>query len=127
MNNNSRTITLLEQNIIPTTKTRLYLVLRQKGFQDQIIENVKEEVEKRLSKRMNDLIPKLENIQFDDPVESLKYIILKEVINILDELSKEKMIKLNEKDKEIIFNLMNKGDEKENETKFPKNEFKKGP
>ena len=109
---NSQTITVVEEKVLEKSKNTLYLVLRQKGFADEIIEKVNEEIEKRLEQYLNGIIDKLKDMKFDNPEEALKWLLLKQLIIILEDMYKEKMLNLCEGDKKIIFDILNdKGEE----------------
>ena len=107
----TQTITVLEKQITEESKKTLYLVLRKKGFADEIIEEINKEVEKRLELYLNKIIHKLENMHFDNPEEALKCLLLKQVIKILDEMEKEKLLSIGEEDKKIINDILNSRDE----------------
>ena len=111
----TQTITVLEKQITEKSNKTLYLVLRQKGFADEIIEKINKEVEKRLESILNKKIHKLENMHFDNSEESLECFLLKQVIKILDDMQKEKLLNISEEDKKIIFDILNNKDEKNKE------------
>ena len=110
--NISQTLTLVEQNVSLKTRKTLYLVLKRKGLADEIIENIDKEVEKRLIEYLNNIAPKLNQMNFDDPVEALECLLLKQVVKILDDMIKEKMLNLNEEDKKRLFDLFQNENEK---------------
>ena len=116
--NISQTLTLVEQNVSLKTKKTLYLVLKRKGLADEIIENIDKEVEKRLIEYLNNIAPKLNQMNFDDPVEALECLLLKQVVKILDDMIKEKMLNLNEEDKKRLFDLF-QNENDENKAKNP--------
>ena len=116
--NISQTLTLVEQNVSLKTRKTLYLVLKRKGLADEIIDNIDKEVEKRLIEYLNNIAPKLNQMNFDDPVESLECLLLKQVVKILDDMIKEKMLNLNEEDKKRLFDLFQNENEK-NKAKNP--------
>ena len=116
--NISQTLTLVEQNVALKTSKTLYLVLKRKGLADEIIENIDKEVEKRLIEYLNNIAPKLNQMNFDDPVEALECLLLKQVVKILDDMIKEKMLNLNEEDKKRLFDLFQNENEK-NKAKNP--------
>jgi Mg/Co/Ni transporter MgtE len=116
--NISQTLTLVEQNVSLKTRKTLYLVLKRKGLADEIIENIDKEVEKRLIEYLNNIAPKLNQMNFDDPVEALECLLLKQVVKILDDMIKEKMIYLNEEDKKRLFDLFQNENDK-NKAKNP--------
>jgi Mg/Co/Ni transporter MgtE len=116
--NISQTLTLVEQNVALKKSKTLYLVLKRKGLADEIIENIDKEVEKRLIEYLNNIAPKLNQMNFDDPVEALECLLLKQVVKILDDMIKEKMLNLNEEDKKRLFDLFQNENEK-NKAKNP--------
>ena len=116
--NISQTLTLVEQNVSLKTRKTLYLVLKRKGLADEIIDNIDKEVEKRLIEYLNNIAPKLNQMNFDDPVEALECLLLKQVVKILDDMIKEKMLNLNEEDKKRLFDLFQNENEK-NKAKNP--------
>ena len=116
--NISQTLTLVEQNVTLKTRKTLYLVLRRKGLADEIIDNIDKELEKRLIEYLNKIAPKLNQMTFDDPVTALECLLLKQVVKILDDMIKEKMLNLNEEDKKRLFDLFQNENEK-NKAKNP--------
>ena len=116
--NISQTLTLVEQNVSLKTRKTLYLVLKRKGLADEIIENIDKELEKRLIEYLKNIAPKLNQMNFDDPVEALECLLLKQVVKILDDMIKEKMLNLNEEDKKRLFDLFQNENEK-NKAKNP--------
>ena len=116
--NISQTLTLVEQNVTLKTRKTLYLVLKRKGLADEIIDNIDKELEKRLIEYLNKIAPKLNQMTFDDPVTALECLLLKQVVKILDDMIKEKMLNLNEEDKKRLFDLFQNENEK-NKAKNP--------
>jgi Mg/Co/Ni transporter MgtE len=116
--NISQTLTLVEQNVALKTSKTLYLVLKKKGLADEIIDNIDKELEKRLIEYLKNIAPKLNQMNFDDPVEALECLLLKQVVKILDDMIKEKMLNLNEEDKKRLFDLFQNENEK-NKAKNP--------
>ena len=116
--NISQTLTLVEQNVALKTSKTLYLVLKRKGLADEIIENIDKELEKRLIEYIKNIAPKLNQMNFDDPVEALECLLLKQVVKILDDMIKEKMLNLNEEDKKRLFDLFQNENDK-NKAKNP--------
>ena len=116
--NISQTLTLVEQNVTLKIRKTLYLVLRRKGLADEIIDNIDKELEKRLIEYLNKIAPKLNQMTFDDPVTALECLLLKQVVKILDDMIKEKMLNLNEEDKKRLFDLFQNENEK-NKAKNP--------
>jgi Mg/Co/Ni transporter MgtE len=116
--NISQTLTLVEQNVALKKSKTLYLVLKRKGLADEIIESIDKELEKRLIEYLKNIAPKLNQMNFDDPVEALECLLLKQVVKILDDMIKEKMLNLNEEDKKRLFDLFQNENEK-NKAKNP--------
>jgi Mg/Co/Ni transporter MgtE len=116
--NISQTLTLVEQNVALKKSKTLYLVLKRKGLADEIIESIDKELEKRLIEYIKNIAPKLNQMNFDDPVEALECLLLKQVVKILDDMIKEKMLNLNEEDKKRLFDLFQNENEK-NKAKNP--------
>lgn len=112
--NISQTITVVEENITKKVKRKLYLVLKKKGFADEIIDNIDNELEKRLIEFIKNIAPKLNEMNFDDSEKSLECLMVKQAIKILDDMIKERMLKLNEEDKKALYDLF------ENENKEKK-------
>jgi len=109
--NISQTLTLVEQKVTTKAKKTLYLVLRRKGFADEIIDSIDYEIEKRLIEFVKNIAPKLNQMKFDNPEDAIECLLLKEMIKILDDMLKEKMLNLNEEDKKNLFDLLKKEDE----------------
>jgi len=106
------TITDYEKKILKKGKNALYLVLRQKTFPDQIIDELKIEVEKRFKNFLMNIAPKLNNIKLENKENGLKYILIKGLINILNQMFNERMITLSDKDRNIVKEIFDeKGDE----------------
>ena len=112
-NSSSITLTCVEEKISKETKKTLYLVLRRKGLTDESIEKINKEAEKRLSEFIERIMPELKNMKFDNPEEALKYLLLKQMIKILDDMSKEKILFLCEEDKKKVFDILENKDKKE--------------
>lgn len=112
ISNLSQTITLVEQKVTTKAKKTLYLVLKKKGFAEEIIDNIDKELEKRLIEYLKNIAPKLNQMNFDNPEEALECLLLKQMIKILDDILKEKMLNLNEEDKKKLFDFFKNEDEK---------------
>ena len=109
--NTSQTITLVEQKVTKKAKNTLYLVLKKKGFAQEIIDSIDQEIEKRLIEYLKTISPKLNQMDFDNPEKALECLLLNQMIKILDDMLKERMLKLNEEDKKIIFGILENKDE----------------
>lgn len=115
---NTQIITYAKQK----AKQSLYLVLKKKSFGAQLVEEINEEVERRLTKFIEKLIKEIKEWQCEDPDKLLKYTILKAIIKILDNIMKENFIQMTENDKIAVEKIFGNGDDDEND-KF-KNERK---
>lgn len=104
--NNSASTTCLSQILIQKGNKILYLVLKTKPFSEEIIEEVRNIIKERLHKSLLNIVPRIENVQFKDPEQTLKIIILNAIIKILNNMIKEDIIKLNENDLKILYNLL---------------------
>ena len=112
-NNYSQTVTCVEEKFIKKTHEKLYLVLKKKGLAEQIIEKIGEESEKRLKEFLMKILPKLNEMHFDNPEEALETLMLKQMIKILDDMYKERLLLLSEKDKQLLFEHLEKKDDAE--------------
>ena len=112
-NNYSQTVTCVEEKFIKKTHEKLYLVLKKKGLAEQIIEKIGEESEKRLKEFLIKILPKLNEMHFDNPEEALETLMLKQMIKILDDMYKERLLILSEKDKQLLFEHLEKKDDAE--------------
>ena len=101
--NVSQTITLVEQKVTAKAKNTLYLVLKKKGFVEKAIEDIDKELEKRLIEYLKNIAPKLNQMKFDDPEKALECLFLKQMIKILDDMLKERLLILNEEDKKLLY------------------------
>lgn len=113
--NQTRTITIVEEKVLRKGKNVLYLILKPRNFEEEIIENINEEIEIRFKNYIEKLIPKIINIKFDDNENSLKYIMASGLVKILKEMLKEIKLTLSPNDKMII----------EREIELDKNQEKK--
>jgi hypothetical protein len=105
--NNYYQINEAKSNLLNNTKKAMNQILKKNSFAENIIRNLEIEVEKRFQIFLNNKLPSLKSKKFDDPENSLKYIMLKAIINILDDLFYEKMITISESDKILIRNILN--------------------
>ena len=108
------TATCVEEKVIKKTNEKLYLVLKKKGLPEQIIDEINAESQNRLEDYLLQILPKLKNMYFDNPEEALECLILKQMIIILDNMFKERLPFLSERDKKALFETLEKpGDEEE--------------
>lgn len=112
----SQTITEVEIKVTKKARNKLYLVLREKGMIQRVIDEINDEAEKRFINSINILLPKLNEMHFDNPEEILTCLFLKKMIEILDQMLKEKILLLNDKDKNLLFETIEKGEEEKNES-----------
>ena len=98
---NNQITTVIENKVLKKGKKALYLVLKKKSFADEIIESLQDEIEERFNKFLCQIAPKLNNIKLDNEEDSLKYLLIKGLIKILNDMLKERRINLTEKDKMI--------------------------
>lgn len=101
MESHSKTITVVEEKVSKKAKNTLYLVLKKRGFEEEVIEKMNTELERRFLEVLKRITPRLSEMHFDNPEEALEYILLKEIIKILDDFIKENMLNLNEDDKNV--------------------------
>ena len=59
------------------------------------------------------ILPKLNEMHFDNPEEALETLMLKQMIKILDDMYKERLLLLSEKDKQLLFEHLEKKDDAE--------------
>lgn len=113
-NIHSQTLTVTDygKKVLKKGKKALYLVLRQKTFPDQIMDELEIEIEKRFKNFLMNIAPKLNDIKLENKENGLKYILIKGLINILNQMFNERMITLSDKDRNIVKEIF---DEKEDE------------
>ena len=115
--NKTDTLTQYENKVTQKAKNALYLVLKKKTFADEVINSLQVEIEKRFKKFLNNIAGDLERIKLEDEENGLKYIILRGMINILNEMLKERMILLSDKDKKIVNDIFEGQEENEEDLK----------
>ena len=103
------------QTSVKKGKKVLYLVLKKKPSSKDMLQKLEKEVEERLKNYLIEIAPKLNALKLDNPEESLKYIILKGLINILKSMINEHSISLSEEDRSILNDIMKEDDDKEKE------------
>lgn len=106
-------ISNLTNHAVLKGKKILHLVLKPKINEGNIIKELEDEIEKRLGNFINKMSNKLLNTKFDNPEESLKYILLKALSIILEQLFNELHLELSPHDKEL-FNLVMEGENSDN-------------
>lgn len=115
----TQTITQFEKRLIEKGKKVIYLVLKPKTFGNEIIDSLHAELEKRFGNFVKQISPQLNNIKFEDEENSVKYIMLRAISEILTKMMNERMINLSSKDKKIIDDIFT--DERKNIDKKEKN------
>ena len=80
--NNYYKVNEIKNNLLNKTNNALNQILRKNSFAESIIYNLEREVERRLQIFLNNKLSAINSKKFDDPENSLKYIMLKEIINI---------------------------------------------
>ena len=101
-NNYSQTLTCVEEKFIKKTHEKLYLVLKKKGLAEQIIEKIGEESEKRLKEFLMKILPKLNEMHFDNPEEALETLLLKQMKINEEDMYKKRLLFRRKKDKQIL-------------------------
>lgn len=117
--------TCTNTNILQYAKLKarksLYLVLKKKPFAKEIVEELNEEVERRLTNFIEKLVKKMEERQNDDPEKLLKYTILKAIVRILDNIMKENYIQMTEDDKAAVEIIFGDGDDSDDNDDYNAN------
>lgn len=101
-------ITQVTYTTVNKGKQILHLVLKQKPFTVEVIEEIEKDIEIRMGQFIQTISPKLENMNFENPEQSLKVIILRGLINVLKELIQEHKIPLTESDIKSLNEIMAK-------------------
>ena len=111
----SKTCTTTDTQLLKYAKLKarksLYLVLKKKPFATKIVEELNEEVERRLTIFIERLVKKMEGRKCDDPEKLLKYTILKAIVKILDNIMKENYIQMTEDDKIAVEKIFGDGND----------------
>lgn len=105
MSNSTYTLTSIVQYAKEKAKKTLYLVLKKKPLSVKTLEKINVEIEKKLTKFFDKIIPKLEEIKPKDPEKFLKFMMLKATLKILDKIMEENFMKLTEEDKIAAKNI----------------------
>lgn len=103
----------------------LYLVLKKKPFTQQIIEEIQEEMEKRFSQYLQNIIHKLINMKFDNPNQALKVLFLKILINVANQMVNEDKIHLSNSDLKLLEEIYKEEDKNDNMKKEENDDSKK--
>ena len=108
---NNATITQVYDNCVNKGKKTLFLVLKKKSEEKQIIEDIEKELEHKMKLFLQKILPKIQNLKFENPEKSLRVIILKGLINALKDLIKQYFGELSQNDQNLINGIMDE-DEK---------------
>jgi hypothetical protein len=100
--NVTQCLTELSPAIINKGRKTLYLILKGKPLPEQIMDDLREQVEKRYLDFINSKRKLLETIKPEDPEEFYECFLLKAMITVLEEMLKEKKINLTEKDRQTL-------------------------
>lgn len=110
-------------------KRYIYLSLRKKPLVEQILDDIEEEAEERLKILVKQKLPFLQKCKPEDPQAFLENFLLRGFIHILDDMLKERSIKLSMKDKQELENIFEeekvKGQNLKNDKGYHKNIPKK--
>ena len=112
--NNYYQINETQKNLLNNGQNIIRQVLKKNDFAENIIKDLEREVEKRFTIFLNNKIPAINAKKLDDPENSIKYIMLKGLIKILDDLFYERMINLPESDKALIQSMLNNSNSNSN-------------
>ena len=107
-------ITTLYHKYIEKKKKVIYLILKKKPFQKEIIDQLESQLEFKMNEFFDKIIDKIKETKFNNIEQSLKYILLKGLVLILEkELNKNK-IDLSEGEKNTLKEIMENDDIHEN-------------
>jgi hypothetical protein len=107
-------ITTLYHKYIEKKKKVIYLILKKKPFQKEIIDQLESQLESKMNEFFDKIIDKIKETNFNNTEQSLKYILLKGLVLILEkELNKNK-IDLSEGEKNTLKEIMENDDIHEN-------------
>ena len=126
--NSNITQTSLTQYALKKGKKILYLVLKKKSQERELLDELEKEIETRLIEFIKKIYPKLLNTKFENEWESYKYILLKGIVNILKKMIKEHSIGLTASDVKLLEDIMkpDKDDSDDDDDKKKKKKNKKG-
>ena len=112
MENNSYSsyITTLVNYTKEKAKKTLYLVLIKKPLSAQSLENLNTNIESKLSKFLDKIIPKLNEQKPKDPEKFLKYMMLKATFKILAKIMDDNYMKMTEEDRIAARKIYGNGD-----------------
>ncbi len=118
---NTNIVTQVYNNCSNKTKKVLYLVLQKKSLEKKVIDDLEKELELKMMNFLKKIEPKLQNTNFENPEVSLRLVLLKGFIKILEKMIKDKFGQLSEHDQNLINEIMN-GEEKKNNKEDNKDE-----
>ena len=124
---NSYTMTISEISqcsklILSKVKKPIYLVLKAKSFEEEIIESIQEEANKKFLIYIKSKLGTLLNSKPEDPETFLKYFLIKAYINVLSEIFEEYKTTLSENDQKLMFEILSINHEEEEEKKEDSNQ-----
>ena len=112
MRSNNSIITQIETSSIKKSKEILYIVLKEKPISEEVKQELEIEIENMLVKFIQSISPKLQNMYFENKEQSLKVIILKGLINILQKMIEEHKMQLSESDQKALQDIMKEEEDK---------------
>jgi len=121
MESSTYTLTSIVEYAKEKAKKALYLVLTKKPLSVKSLEKVNKEIELKLNKFLDKIIPQLKKINPQDPEKFLKYMMLKATLNILDKIMKENYMNLSENDKIAAQSIFENNDKDFNDTQKENN------
>ena len=99
-------ITTLCHKFKENGKKVYYLVLKKKSFQKEIIEQLESQLESKMNEFWDKIIDKFKEKKFENVEQSLKYILLKGLVLILEKELKNNKIDLSEEEKNTLKEIM---------------------
>ena len=99
-------ITTLCHKFMENGKKVYYLVLKKKSFQKEIIEQLESRLESKMNEFWDKIIDKFKEKKFENVEQSLKYILLKGLVLILEKELKNNQIDLSEEEKNTLKEIM---------------------
>jgi hypothetical protein len=123
--NKTQSLTQVCTDVIKKGKNTLYLILRPKPLPEKIIDDLKEEVEKRFLAFINSKRDLLESINPENPEKFYECFFLKAMINVLEKMLEEKKISLSERDKNTLKELFEKESQKKDDLEEDKSNHNK--
>lgn len=99
-------ITTLCHKFMENGKKVYYLVLKKKSFQKEIIEQLESRLESKMNEFWDKIIDKFKEKKIENVEQSLKYILLKGLVLILEKELKNNQIDLSEEEKNTLKEIM---------------------